>query len=131
MLVMAITNSEIIYQQRYEVYRHLDRLRWQMMQIGITAGSIALTFGSKTVGNPEWWVWLAVGIVLFFTGAAMMRIGSGIRANAKILCIAGKVIGDVNIPGKSPGRQSVAFWIAMTMMIAGVVSSTLAIRPFV
>ena len=34
-----------VYRQRYETFRHLDRLRWQMLQIAVGIGSVVLAFG--------------------------------------------------------------------------------------
>lgn len=108
-----------IYQQRYETFRHLDRLRWQMMQIGIAAGSIVLAFGDGSNGTPGIWTLGAVGLVLFLTGLAMMRIGGGIKTNAEVLSAAGKELGDDQIPVPSSHWGGVAFTIALVMMIFG------------
>ena len=41
---MAAPDELEIYRQRYETYRHLDRLRWLMLQIVVGAGSLILVF---------------------------------------------------------------------------------------
>ena len=46
---MATTEALEIYKQRYDTYRHLDKLRWQMFQIAVGSGSVVLAFGR---GNP-------------------------------------------------------------------------------
>ena len=41
----------------------LDRLRWQMLQIAVGAGSLILAF-AKGGSTPEWWVFSVVGLML-------------------------------------------------------------------
>ena len=59
------TKEELeIYKQRYETYRHFDKLRWQMLQIAVGAGSVVLAFGggfkrTRLVGISS--RWLALG----------------------------------------------------------------------
>lgn len=117
-----------IYQQRYETFRHLDKLRWQMLQIGIAAGSIVLAFGKGNDTQPEWWTWVAVGVVLFISGLAMMKIGAGIKRNAEVLSKAGAMIGDTDIPVPTSKFSGVAFWIAFVMMLTGI---TFVIYPII
>ncbi len=111
-----------VYQQRYETFRHLDGLRWYMMQIGIAAGSIILAFGKAPNNHPGWWAWIAVGVILILTGVAMIRIGSGIKANAEVLAEAGEMIGDSKIPVPQSKWGGVAFSIAITMIAAGAIA---------
>lgn len=112
-----------VYQQRYETYRHLDRLRWQMMQIGVTAASVIFAFSSEKESTLEVWTWLGVGIVLIFSATAMLKISNGISANAKMLKIAGEHLGDSHLLESPRRRGSVAFWIAITMLSAGVMAT--------
>ncbi len=36
-----------IYRQRYETYRHLDRLRWYIFQIPVVTGSLAVALAES------------------------------------------------------------------------------------
>lgn len=110
-----------IYRQRYETFRHLDKLRWQMLQIAIATSSVILVFGKDTSTKPEWWTWAVVGMILLILGLAMVRIGNGVRKNGKILRSAGVAIGDVNIPKQLSNWSSISFWIAIIMIIVGLV----------
>jgi len=110
-----------IYRQRYETFRHLDKLRWQMLQIAIATSSVVLVFRRGTSAKPGWWIWAIVGMILLILGLAMVRIGNGIRKNGKVLRSAGNAIGDVNIPKQLSNWNSVSFWIAITMIIVGLV----------
>jgi len=114
------------YRQRYETFRHLDKLRWQMLQIAIATGSVVLAFGSSASTKPEWWTWAAVGMILLILGVAMVRIGNGVRKNGKILRNAGNTIGDMDIPKQLSNWSSVSFWIAIVMIIIGLVSLKLS-----
>jgi len=111
-----------VYQQRYETYRHLDGLRWHMMQIGVAAASIVFAFSSEKGSAPDWWSWVGVGVVLIFSATAMLKIGSGISANAEMLKIAGEKLGDTHLTGRSKKRTSIAFWIAVAMLVTGLAS---------
>ena len=98
------------------------------MQIGVAAGSVVLAFGDGSKEQPGWWTWMVVGVVLLFTGLAMMRIGGGIKANAEVLSAAGKELGDERIPVPSSQWGGVAFWIAAVMMLTGTISILTAIN---
>ena len=73
---MATIDEIEIYKQRYETYRHLDRLRWQMLQIAIGVGSLILAF-ARGGCKPDWWIFLVVGLLLIIFGSAMLKIGHG------------------------------------------------------
>ena len=46
------TNEELeIYKQRYETFRYLDRLRWQMLQIAVIVGSLILASGTENLNQ--------------------------------------------------------------------------------
>ncbi|MCY3996752.1 MAG: hypothetical protein OXF07_11460 [Rhodobacter sp.] len=45
-----------IYRQRYETFRHLDRLRLQMLQILVAVGTATTLVLKATSGPPEWWL---------------------------------------------------------------------------
>ena len=94
---MATINQIEIYKQRYETYRHLDRLRWQMLQIAVGAGSLILAFAGGD-SEPNWWIFAAVGLLLIIFGSVMLRIGHGINMNGKVLSKAASAVGDVDIP---------------------------------
>jgi hypothetical protein len=42
-----------IYKQRYETYRHLDKLRWQILQIVVAVGSAAVLTLRATPGQVQ------------------------------------------------------------------------------
>jgi len=100
------------------------------MQIGVAAGSIVLAFGKDGNNHPGWWTWTGIGAVLLLSGTAMMRIGSGIKANAQVLSTAGKILGDIDIPVPKFRWGGVSFFISLSMLLAGMISIYLALAPF-
>lgn len=115
---MATTNQIEVYKQRYETYRHLDRLRWQMLQIAVGAGSLILAFAGGG-SEPVWWIFAAVGLLLIIFGSVMLRIGDGINMNGKVLSKAASAVGDVDIPPTSKCWKSISFWVACFLILLG------------
>ncbi|MEM1141434.1 MAG: hypothetical protein AAGI88_02525 [Pseudomonadota bacterium] len=108
-----------VYKERYATYRHLDQLRWQMLQLAVAAGSAVLAFADVVSETAAGWKWAVAGSIFLILGIAMLRIGAGIVSNAKVLREVGKEIGDVWIPQPSPYVQSVSFWIALAITVFG------------
>ena len=111
--------STDIYNQRYETFRHLDKLRWQMMQLLIAVASATALVLRSTSGEIEWWFYLLLGTALVTLAFVMLRIGSGIRNNAKALKEAAEAIGDNGMPDVANEWKSVAHWIAVLVMVLG------------
>ena len=126
---MATLAELEIYRQRYETYRHLDRLRWQMLPIAGGAGAAILAL-ARYRSEPEWWVFLGVGLLLTISGVAMLRIGQGINKNGEVLRKVAAVIGDDDIPPVAKWFKSVAFWISLTMIGFGVLCLLTSILTF-
>lgn len=114
-----------IYKQRYEVYRYLDRLFWQMLQLSAGILAIAATLGSTINATQLYWAVLGVGTVLTLLALAMMQIRRGITKNAIVLKAAAAEIGDTHIP--APRRRGVSFWISLSVLILGVTLVVIAI----
>ena len=115
---MTDENLEI-YRQRYETYRHFDKLRWQMLQILVAIASATALLLRYTTGTLEWWFFCLLGTSLLIIGFVMIRIGNGIRANNKVLKKAAEAIGDNGIPTVSNPWKSVAHWISVLVMALG------------
>lgn len=106
-----------IYAQRYETFRHLDKLRWQMLQMLIAVASATALILRFTSGEVDWWFHELLGVALLMLAFAMFRIGRGIRQNANVLRKAAAIIGDSGIPDVNNEWKSVAHWIAV--LVAG------------
>ena len=116
---MASAEKLEIYKQRYDTYRHLDRLRWQIFQIAVGAGTLTLAF-ARGAGEPDWWVLMIVGFMLCIFGLVMLRIGHGIKKNGEVLRKIGCDLGDDCIPQVKNWWKSVSQWIAVILIAAGV-----------
>lgn len=123
---MATDDELEIYKQRYETYRHLDKLRWQMLQIAVGAGSLVLAFGMADSSGPEWWILAVVGLLLVIFGFVMERIRHGISMNGEVLQKVGVLVGDVDIPSTTRWWKNPSFWIASTIMALGLLCIVLA-----
>ena len=124
--ITASKNLEI-YSQRYETFRHLDKLRWQMLQLLIAVGSATALVLRSTSGSLEWWFYALLGAALVTLAFVMQRIGSGIRTNANALRKVGKAIGDSGIPDVSNKWKSVAHWLAIAVMVLGLAMMAMAV----
>ncbi len=70
-----------IYEQRYETYRHFDKLRWFVFQI-----AISVIVGIFVLKNPEQGSNIfAIGLLLFSSGLLIAKINYGIYKNNVVL----------------------------------------------
>ncbi len=123
------TNEELeIYKQRYETFRYLDRLRWQMLQIAVGAGALILSFG-RDGSEPERWVFVVVGVLLTIFGFTMLKIRHGINKNNQVLHNAATQVGDKEIPPVSKWWKSVGCWISLALIGIGILCILIAISP--
>ena len=114
------TDSDIeVYRQRYETFRHLDRMRYQLLQILVALGAaIAIFFRFKS--DPvEWWILMLVGAMIFLIGNAMSKVSSGLWANNDALRKIGRKVGDLDIPGPTNKYRSVSYRISFVVQSLG------------
>ena len=120
------TNEELeIYKQRYETFRYLDRLRWQMLQIAVGAGALILSFG-RDGSEPERWVFVVVGVLLTIFGFTMLKIRHGINKNNQVLRKAATQVGDAEIPPTAKWWKSAGWWISSALIGIGVLCILIA-----
>ena len=50
---MATTDQQEIYKQRYEMFRHLDRLLWQMLQIAVGVDLLGILAFARSGREPD------------------------------------------------------------------------------
>jgi len=100
-----------IYRQRYETFRHLDKLRWQMLQILVAIGTATTLILRSTSGTPEWWFFMFLGLGLLVLAFAMHKINRGLQENGKVLRETGRAVGDNAIPDVSSQWRSAAHWL--------------------
>ena len=124
---MDHNNDLEIYRQRYATFRHLDRVRWQLLQIAVGAGSLALVLTARDGGEPAWWVLVGLGLMFIIFGTAMEKIRLGINKNNNVLREHALRIGDQGIPKTTKLWRSVAWWIAWILIIIGIACIILGI----
>lgn len=118
-----------IYEQRYETYRHLDRLRWFIFQIAISIVGIIISLFSHLNGSMI----LGTGLILLSAGLIMLKINHGIDANNIPLREVAIKIGDKWIPNihSRYKLQSTSWLISYSLIIMGVLMSFYGILPFI
>ncbi|MEM9592428.1 MAG: hypothetical protein AAF967_14040 [Pseudomonadota bacterium] len=125
--VAPTPKSVEIYIQRYETFRHLDKLRWQMLQLLIAVASATALVRRSIPGELEWWFYALLGAALATLAFVMLRIGGGIRTNSIALREAGNAIGDSSLPDVSNKWKSVAHWLAIVVLILGLAMMAIAV----
>ena len=124
---MVDNNVLEIYRQRYATFRHLDRLRWQLLQISVGVGSLALVFTTNGSVSPAWWTIFSLGWMFIIFGSVMERIRKGLNKNNEILRDVAIQIGDKGIPVASKPWKSIAGLIAWILIIVGIMCIILSI----
>lgn len=108
-----------VYTQRYETFRHLDRLRWQMAQVLVAVLSAAALIFRTAPEGVGGWFWMFLGLAFLTISIVMNRISKGIAANGEVLRRVGKQVGDLDIPDTSNWRGSVTHWLTVAIGIGG------------
>ena len=106
-----------IYRQKYEVYRHLDKLRWNVPTISLAAGTVLLTFSGEN-DSPKWWAFVVFGILLLFSSYAVFRMRKGIAKNHQTLVEFASILGDNSI-SELKKRGGATWWLAIVMFVGG------------
>ena len=116
---MAIEENLEVYRQRYDTFRHLDTLRWQMLQTALATSGVVLAFGKDSIVAQAIWPWITVGAILITLGIARFRIDRGLASNGLALKAAAEKIGDREIPHPAIWPKSVSIWISLAMIGVG------------
>ena len=120
-------NDRVIYQQRYETFRHLDRLRWQSPTIVLAGGTAFLGLAKADARPfPPSWAVLVFAVLSFLSAFMIYRVRRGIRENRVVLDRVAWRLGDQGIPDSASGRgasHSFQFFLALL----GVASVALAV----
>lgn len=118
---MVDNNALEIYKQRYATFRHLDRLRWQLLQISVGVGSFAFVFTTNGSASPAEWAYIGLGAMFIIFGCILEKIRKGINQNNKVLRDVAIQIGDRDIPPVSKPWQSISWWTAWFFIIVGII----------
>lgn len=108
-----------IYVQRYETFRHLDKMRYQAQSIAILVGTLYAGYFTGLDGDFIPAFGAVVGALLMAIAFTMWRISKGIVANSKVLAEFGEKVGDANLPIASTGWRTATFWTTILTFIVG------------
>ena len=125
-------NNVEIYRQKYENFRHFDRLRWQMPGIALAIGAGVVAVSARpSVPLPL----IVLVLVLMGSGTcvcaySMRRIRVRIEENREALIDVGMLIGDNRIatPGKKSGTRSLERFLWLVAVCAFGVAIMLALQ---
>lgn len=107
------------YSERYATWRHLDRIRYQIIQLAIAfIGAIALIADVDNNRLPIW-ICLLVGIVYMALWGILAKVNSAIRGNGDALREFGKTVGDDRLPDVSKKDRSVFYYIEIGFFVLG------------
>ena len=106
-----------LYKQRYDTFRHLDRLRWQMFQIAALTAAFVLGF-KGTPADLSWYSWAGIGLVFCLLGESSRKIREGIITNSEVLRKLGNEVGDTDIPEGT--KRGIAYKIIIALFLAGI-----------
>ena len=113
---MADQNDLEIYKQRYETYRHLDRLRWLMFLAAVAVAALFLLLDGARFGSVGW---LVLGGLLLSLGAAKLRIGLQAADISEALAAFSQPTQDAEETPETP-RQGASFWFGRMLAAFGV-----------
>lgn len=116
-----------VYRQRYETFRHLDRMRFQLLQILVAFGAAAAIFFRFQPAPAEWWFFMLVGVMLSLIGSAMSKVSRGLWANNDALRKVGRKVGDIDIPAPTNKYRSVSYWISVIVQSLGVLFALIGV----
>lgn len=124
--------NDLIYQQRYETFRHLDKQRWRTIALATTllgaiAGVIVRSGYGIGLANGNMAVaLLGLGITYIGFWYALLRVNQGIDKNNAVLRCAGKKIGDACIP--EPDRFGVGKVFSWVCGMLGIIFVAMGIK---
>ncbi len=108
-----------IYVQRYETFRHLDKMRYQAQNIAILVGTLYAGYLAGSDGDFIPALGIVVGAFLMAIAFTMWRISQGIVANSKVLAEFGGKVGDASLPIASTGWRTATFWTTALTLLVG------------
>ncbi|HUP62696.1 MAG TPA: hypothetical protein VNA69_20005 [Thermoanaerobaculia bacterium] len=110
-----------IYKQKYENFRHFDRLRWQApgLALAITAGVLAILTQSEIRDWIASLLFFFLAIVMWLCAYLMKRINIRLEENRDVLEKVAAKIGDTDIPGRARHGAADRFVILLRLVSLG------------
>lgn len=120
-----------LYRQRYETWRHLDRLRYSTIQITVGGAGAVIAALEILQSKPAIWIWFAFAIFLFVQWKSLGKINDAIIANGAALSEYGRQIGDDKIPNTSERIKSVFYYVEWIVFASACISLVTGITFFI
>ena len=92
-----------IYRQKYEQFRHLDRLRWQAPGLVFVSGAALLAVAGNCRWLPPQIPLSFFGLISLLSAYMTYRIALGITFNRNVLAEVAERIGDHDVPPNIAG----------------------------
>lgn len=108
-----------IYRQRYETWRHLDRVRYQIVQVASAALAAFAVFlqASNSVVHPV--ALFLLGVAFLMLWKVLAKVNDGIVANGNVLSEFGQQVGDQSIPQVSDRKSSIFYSMEWLFCLGG------------
>lgn len=123
-------NNLEIYKQRFDTWRHLDKLRWQYLQFLIAICSGLFWIWHNGRNDAVDWVIPVVGVILVAWSAGASRINFIILENDKALRDFGCRVGDGDVQAISKDGFTVIKIVPCFLLISGVTFFILGISKY-
>jgi len=117
-----------VYKERYETFRHMDKLRWQMLQIVVGVGSFAVLVLNNTDGKFGPLVAAGIGAIFFLLWYVTKRFNKSIAANGVVLKEFGAKVGDTSIPAPVNDWKSSSRWIEWAILLVSLLCIAYAVN---
>ncbi len=110
-----------VYKQKYENFRHFDKLRWQAPGIALAIAAGVVAFSAREGTSPRMLsiLLLVLGTLTCLCAFTMWRIGAQLEANREILDKAAKLVGDNDIPGRTRFFRSATWYFQLFLWLVG------------
>lgn len=112
-------NAVSIYNQRYETWRHLDKIRYQLIQLSIAICSASALTIKVSEGAVPAWLLFTLSVVSLALWKVMSKVNWGIVKNGQALKTYGAAIGDDLLPEVADRDRSVFFYIELAYLAIG------------
>jgi hypothetical protein len=104
------------YRQRYETWRHLDRVRYQIIQFAIAALAAFALFVQGTNGSIHPLALISLSLIFFFLSKVLSKVNDGIAVNGSALRDYGLEVGDERIPVVSDRKSSIFYYTEWALL---------------
>lgn len=119
-----------IYKERYETWRHLDRTRYQIVQLSIALCAALVVGFESGLLKSEYWLSGAASITLLLLWRVLAKVNLAIQKNGEALRAFGLAVGDDQIPDVSKKDLSIFFLVETCFALAGLFFLGFAIYQF-